>query len=66
MRTLKWSSCNTKYATVNSKGKVVAKKVGKGKKVKITAQALDGTGKKASVTIKKGDGDFLEKPRPLF
>lgn len=51
-KTLKWSSCNTKYATVNSKGKVVAKKVGKGKKVKITAQALDGTGKKASVTIK--------------
>lgn len=51
-KTLKWSSCNTKYATVNSKGKVVAKKAGKGKKVKITAQALDGTGKKASVTIK--------------
>lgn len=51
-KTLKWSSCNTKYATVNSKGKVVAKKAGKGKKVKITAQALDGTSKKASVTIK--------------
>ncbi len=51
-KTLKWSSSNTKYATVNSKGKVVAKKAGKGKKVKITAQALDGTGKKASVTIK--------------
>lgn len=52
MRTLKWSSCNIKYATVNSKGKVVAKKAGKGKKVKITAQALDGTSKKASMTIK--------------
>lgn len=51
-KTLKWSSCNIKYATVNSKGKVVAKKAGKGKKVKITAQALDGTGKKASMTIK--------------
>lgn len=51
-KTLKWSSCNIKYATVNSKGKVVAKKAGKGKKVKITAQALDGTSKKASMTIK--------------
>lgn len=51
-KTLKWSSCNTKYATVNSKGKVVAKRAGKGKKVKITAQALDGTSKKASMTIK--------------
>ena len=51
-KTLQWSSSNTKYATVNSKGKVVAKKAGKGKKVKITAQALDGTGKKASAMIK--------------
>ncbi len=51
-KTLKWSSSNTKYATVNSKGVVIAKKAGKGKKVKITAKATDGSGKKATITIK--------------
>lgn len=51
-KTLTWSSSNKKYAVVNSKGKVTTKKAGKGKKVKITACATDGTGKKASVTIK--------------
>ena len=51
-KTLTWSSSNKKYAVVNSKGKVTTKKAGKGKKVKITAYATDGTGKKASVTIK--------------
>lgn len=51
-KTLKWTSSNTKYATVNSKGKVTAKKAGKGKKVKITAMATDGSGKKATITIK--------------
>lgn len=40
------------YATVNSKGVVKTKKAGKGKTVKITAQATDGTGKKATVKIK--------------
>lgn len=33
-------------------GKVKAKKNAKGKKVKITAMATDGSGKKKSVTIK--------------
>lgn len=47
-----WKSSNEKYATVNSKGKVMAKKAGKGKKVTITATATDGSGKKAKVTIK--------------
>lgn len=49
---LKWSSSNKKYATVNSKGKVTAKKSGKGKTVKITAKATDGSGKKKTVAIK--------------
>lgn len=51
-KTLKWTSSNTKYATVNSKGKVSTKKAGKGKKVRITATATDGSGKKATITIK--------------
>ena len=49
---LMWTSSNTKYATVFSSGKVKALKTGKGKKVKITAMATDGTGKKKVVTIK--------------
>lgn len=49
---LVWSSSNSKYATVNSKGKVTAKKAGKGKKVKITVKATDGSGVKKTVKIK--------------
>ncbi len=49
---LKWTSSNKKYATVSSSGKVKALKAGKGKTVKITAMATDGSGKKKSVTIK--------------
>ncbi len=48
---LKWTTSNKKYATVSSSGKVKALKKGKGKKVKITAMATDGSGKKKSVTI---------------
>lgn len=44
-----WKSSNTRYAEVTKKGIVKAKK--KGKKVKITASAMDGSGKKASVKI---------------
>ncbi len=51
-KALKWTSSNTKYATVSSKGVVKAKKAGKGRKVKITASATDGSGKKKTVTIK--------------
>ena len=47
-----WKSSNTKYATVSSTGKVTAKKAGKGKKVKITAKAKDGSGKYGTITIK--------------
>ncbi len=51
-KTLKWSSSNVKYATVNSKGVVTAKKAGKGKTVTITAKATDGSNKKATIKIK--------------
>lgn len=46
-----WSSSNTKLATVSSNGVV---KTFKGKKgtVKITVRSLDGTNKKATITIK--------------
>ncbi|MBD5545506.1 MAG: hypothetical protein HDR01_15000 [Lachnospiraceae bacterium] len=50
-KTLKWTSSNTKYATVKS-GKVTAKKAGKGKTVTIMAASTDGSGKKATVKIK--------------
>ena len=49
---VKWTSSNKKYAVVSSSGKVKTYKAGKGKKVKITAKATDGSGKKASITIK--------------
>ncbi len=46
---LTWKSSNKKVATVNSKGKVTAKKKGT---VTITATARDGSKKKASIKIK--------------
>lgn len=51
-KTVQWTSSNEKYAKVSSSGKVTALKAGKGKKVKITAMATDGSGKKKSVTVK--------------
>ncbi|MCI8785549.1 MAG: leucine-rich repeat protein [Eubacterium sp.] len=51
-KALQWKSSNTRYASVNGKGKVTLKKAGKGKMVKITAMATDGSGKKAAVKIK--------------
>lgn len=51
-RTLKWSSSNTKYAKVSSKGTVTTYKAGKKKSVRITARAVDGSGKSKTVTIK--------------
>lgn len=44
-----WKSSNSKIATVSSTGKVKGVKKGK---VKITAIATDGSGKKATITIK--------------
>ena len=46
-----WKSSNTKYATVNSSGKVTVKKAGAGKSVTIMAIAADGSGKKASCKL---------------
>lgn len=51
-KSLKWTVSNKKYASVNSKGKVTAKKAGKGKTVTVTAMSTDGTNKKAKVKIK--------------
>lgn len=51
-KTLKWISSNTKYATVNTKGKVVAKKAGKGLTVTITVTSTDGSNRKATVKIR--------------
>ena len=51
-KTLQWTSSNPKYVSVTNKGKVIAKKAGKGKTVKITAMATDGSGKKVSVKIR--------------
>lgn len=49
---LSWSSSNKKYAAVNSKGVVTAKKAGAGKTVTVTAKATDGSGKSGKVKIK--------------
>ena len=49
---LLWTSGDAKYATVNAKGIVTTKKAAKGKTVKITAMATDGSGKKHTVKIK--------------
>lgn len=51
-KNLYWSVNNTKYATINQKGVVKAKRAGKGKTIKVTACAVDGSGKKASIKIK--------------
>ena len=50
--TLKWTSSNSKYATVSKTGKVKAKKAGKGKTVTITAVSTDGSNKKAKIKMK--------------
>ena len=48
---LKWTSSNTKFATVTQTGKVKALKAGKGKKVKIKVMSTDGTNKSVTRTI---------------
>lgn len=51
-RSLKWTVSDTKYASVNSRGKVTAKKAGKRKTVTVTAMSTDGANKKAKVKTK--------------
>ena len=51
-KTLQWTSSNKKYAKVSSSGTVKTYKAGKGKTVKITAKATDGSNKKMTVKIK--------------
>ena len=48
-KSVKWKSSNKKVATVSKSGYVTGKKKGT---VKITAKAKDGSGKKATITIK--------------
>lgn len=50
-KSLKWTTSNKKYATVDQKGNVTLKKSGAGKKVTITAAAKDGSKKKAAYKI---------------
>ena len=49
---LSYTSSNKRYATVSSKGVVHALKAGKGKTVKITVKATDGSGKKVVCKVK--------------
>ncbi|MDO4523585.1 MAG: Ig-like domain-containing protein [Eubacteriales bacterium] len=49
---LQWSSSNEEYATVSASGKVQTTAAGKGKTVKITVKATDGSGKKAVWKLK--------------
>lgn len=51
-KTLRWESSNSRYATVDAKGRVTLKKKGAGKTVTITAAAKDGSNKKAALKIK--------------
>ena len=51
-KNVKWSVSNKKYAKINSKGILTAKKAGKGKTIKVTVKAKDGSGKKATIKIK--------------
>ena len=49
---VRWISSNENYAIISNSGKLKTRRAGKGKRVKITAMATDGSNKKATVTIK--------------
>jgi subtilisin family serine protease len=52
VKSVKWTSSNSKYASVSKTGKVTAKRAGLGKTVIITATAKDGSKKHARAVIK--------------
>lgn len=54
---LLWTSSNTNWAVVDDKGNITLLEAGIGKTVTITAAAIDGSGKKASVKIKIQEGE---------
>lgn len=49
---LRWSCSNPRYASVTDEGKVSIKKKAAGKRITITAEAIDGSGITASYTIR--------------
>ncbi len=51
-KTLKWSVSNKKYAKITKNGKLTALKAGKGKTIKVTAKATDGSECKVTIKIK--------------
>lgn len=52
VKPVQWKVSNSKFATVDSNGVVKAKKAGLGKTIKVSANALDNSGKKKVFTIK--------------
>ena len=52
IKTVTWKVSNKKYASISSKGKLKARKAGKGKTVTVYAMAKDGSGIKAKKKIK--------------
>lgn len=59
LQKVSYTSSKKSVATVNSKGKVTAKKAGT---AKITVKALDGSGKKAVLTVKVKDNSITATP----
>lgn len=51
-KSVTWKSSNKKYAAVDKNGVVKTLSAGKGKTVTITAEAKDGSGKRASIKLK--------------
>lgn len=49
---LRWTTNNSKYATITSNGKLKTKKAGKNKTIKVTVTSTDGSNKKATIKIK--------------
>lgn len=50
-KSLSYSVNKSNYAKINNKGLLTTKVAGKGKKIKVTAKATDGSNKKSTITI---------------